>query len=414
MSDPGKEIERLRERIQESPALSEDDRDALIQFSDRLYLLKTEYSDNRHVKILRHCTRIAENTGGLADALDDREAAEEAVRWINRTYDNENTNSDYRSALRVFGRRVTDGDETPDSLAWIPSGTSNSYDPRPNPAEMLDWEDDVVPMVEGTRNSRDAAMITVAFDSGARSGELQNLTVGDVSDAKYGMEIFVDGKTGQRSVSLIPSVPYLNRWLADHPGRDDPDAPLWCKLGDTEALGYRAFLDSFKRAAKRADVTKPVTPVNFRKSNATWLARQGMPQAHIEDRQGRKRGSEATAHYVARFGGEAESEYARMNGIDVDEDEPEPIGPVTCPRCGNDTPRHEPACVHCHQALDHQSAKSIEEDEQEVRAAFLRLARENPGLLEDFEGSRDFTDLLQDNPDLFEDAQEFVEALASE
>lgn len=74
---------------------------------------------------------------------------------------------------------------------------------------MLKWEKDVLPMIEETRNARDAALIAVAFDAGARSGELQELTVGDVTDAKNGLRIFVDGKMGQRSVLLIPSVPYL-------------------------------------------------------------------------------------------------------------------------------------------------------------------------------------------------------------
>jgi hypothetical protein len=50
------------------------DREQLIEFSRRIELLKEEYSDHRHLKLLRHLTRMAENVGGLADALEDREA----------------------------------------------------------------------------------------------------------------------------------------------------------------------------------------------------------------------------------------------------------------------------------------------------------------------------------------------------
>lgn len=412
MSDPRVNIETLRDRIQDSSEISDEDRKALIDFSDTLYLLKSEYTDHRHEKLLRHCTRISEEVGGLATTRRNRDRAEEIVRWINQTYDNEYTNHDYRTALRMFARRTTEGDEIPDTVAWVPSGTSNSYDPVPDPADMLKWEEDVIPMIEEARNSRDAALIAVAFDAGARSGELQALTVGDVSDAKHGLRIFVDGKKGQRSVTLIPSVPYLQRWLNDHPGKEDPEAPLWSKLSEPEELTYRRFRAIFDDIADRAGVTKPVTPTNFRKSNASYLAERGMNQAYIEDRQGRKRGSDATAHYVARFGGEAENEYARMQGVDIEEDESEPLGPVECPRCGRETPRHEPTCVWCNQAIDHAGVEELEDQEQEVRDALFRFANEKPEMIDDLRRARDFTDLIKENPDLFADAQSFVDALS--
>ncbi|MUV58272.1 site-specific integrase [Halogeometricum sp. CBA1124] len=412
MGDTRANIERLCERIRDSEEISEPDRDVLLTFSKKLDLLRSQYSEHRHEKLLRHCTRMAEEVGGLADALENREAAEDIVRWIHQTYDNEYTNHDYRTALRILGKRVTEDDGIPPSVEWIPSGTPSSHDPVPDPADMLEWDEDVVPMIDETRNSRDAALLAVAFDSGARSGELQELRVGDVKDAKYGLQIKVDGKTGQRSVPLFASVPMLNRWISDHPAPEDPDAPLWSKLSKPEELTYRRFRAIFDDAAERAGVTKPVTPTNFRKSNATFLARRGVSTTQIEDLQGRKRGSDATAHYVARFGGEAEEELARLHGIDVDEDEPEPIGPVDCPRCGRETPRHEPACVWCNQALDHAGMKSLEEEEREVRDALFRFAQQNPELLEDFQQARDLTELLEKDPELFEDAQAFAEALS--
>jgi integrase len=414
MASPRKQIENLQERIRTSTEISDPDRELLIEFSDQMDLLKSEYTDHRHDKLLRHCTIMAEEVGGLAEALEEKDVAEDLVRWINRNYENEYTNHDYRTALRVLAKRTVDGDELPDSVEWIPSGTSNSHDPVPNPAEMLDWDEDIIPMIEASKNSRDKALIAVAFDAGARSGELRELTVGDVNDHKHGLRIFVDGKTGQRDVTLIPSVPYLQRWLGDHPAAEDNTAPLWCKLSEPEELSYRGFRQIFELAAERAGVTKPTTPTNFRKSNASYLAQQGMSQPYIEDRQGRKRGSDATAHYVARFGGEAEDDYARMHGLEVEEEEPEPIGPLECPRCGKETPRHEPACVWCKQALDHAGAETLEEEEKKVRKAALRFAKENPEVLDDVQESRDFSELLEDNPELFGDAQDFLEKLSVE
>ncbi|PAU83189.1 integrase [Halorubrum salipaludis] len=414
MPDIRKQIRNLQDRIEKSSDIKKEDKEILLAFSDRIDLLKSEYTDHRHNKLLRHCTIMAEEVGGLADAFEDRSAAEDIVRWINRTYDNENTNSDYRTALRVLGKRVYEGDGYPPGIEWVPSGTSNSYNPVPDPSNMLDWKEDVLPMIEETMNTRDAALIAMAFDSGARSGELHDLRVGDVSDHEHGLMIRVDGKTGQRSVSLVPSVPYVQRWMNDHPAPDDPGAPLWSKLSKPEDISYRQFKNCFKAPAERAGVTKPVTPTNFRKSNATYLARQGMSQARIEDRQGRKRGSDATAHYIARFGGEADSEYARIHGLEVDDEETEPIGPVECPRCHERTPREHSTCVWCNQPLEYGALGAIEEEEREVREAVFSFVKDNNGLLDDLEQSRAFSELVDDNPELVEDAREFAEALSEE
>ena len=45
MTDPATQIENMRERIQESEEISNEDRDVLMEFSNTLFLLETEYSD---------------------------------------------------------------------------------------------------------------------------------------------------------------------------------------------------------------------------------------------------------------------------------------------------------------------------------------------------------------------------------
>lgn len=379
-------IDRLRERIRGSPEISDDDRAALIDFSDEMFMLSTKYGDHRHEKLLRHCTRIAEEVGGVSAALEEKEAAEKILKWINRTYDNEETNRDYRVAIRVFGRRTTsegvDGpDSPPESIDWIPSGTSSTYDPAPNPRKMLQWEDDVIPMIEATFNSRDAAAIALQFDAGLRGGEFKELTVGDVTDHKYGLQVTVQGKQGQRTVTLIPSVPYVRRWLEDHPAGDDPTAPLWSKITTSAGLSDRMVSKLFREAAARAwDVDleekgadafpKPVTLTNFRKSSATHLASKGMSQAHIEDHHGWVRGSRVASRYVSIFSADSDRELAKVYGKDVEEeDESEEIAPLDCPRCGKETPREKDLCVWCGQALEPGAATVADEIESELLAS---------------------------------------------
>lgn len=404
-SDPRQSIEVLREKLETGERGEPEDRDALLSFSDRMDLLAQEYSDYRHEKLLRHCVRISENSTGLTDALTERSAAEEIVRWINRTYDNPETNRDYRSAFRVFGRRVaatrddveTDSDGMPETIAWVPTGTPASYDPAPDPAKMLRWEDDVLPMIDHCRNDRDAAAIALAFDTGLRSEELETLTWEQISDEDNSMQVFVDGKTGQRSVDLIPSIPYVNKWRAKHP---DPvgETPVWVRADrdEVETISYRSFLNMFKKPAERAGIEKPVTPRNFRRSNASWLARMGASAHLIEDRQGRERGSDMAARYVARFGNDSEAQYAQLLGLEVETETDEQNASVVCPRCDERTPEHEPLCVWCGQALSPEAAEEAKELNREVRQLIGRYA-DQPEVLEAF---LTIGDAIDDDPNV--------------
>ena len=424
-----KQVETLRERIQNGERdVSEADAQVLIDFSNQLKLMREKYGWHRHLKLLRHCTRMAEHPGGLADALEQKEAAENIVRWIHSEYDNEETNRDYRVALRIFSKRVTDGDEIPTdddgipkSVSWVSSETPQNYDPAPDPADMLDLEDDVKPMIEATRNPRDAAFIGMQYEAGLRGGELLDLTVGDVSDADHGTHIRVDGKTGQRSVLLTTdfAITNLQQWLHrgsnGHPAPDNPDAPLWSKLNKAESMSRQRFYQFLRETAERADVTKPVTPTNFRKSNLYWLARhRDVPQTLIEERQGRKPGSPIVSRYIARFGDEADQQYARKMGKEVETSEPESHAPIDCPRCGQETPRNRDECVFCGQALEYdtETLRERREEKKQVRAAALKIAGDNPELLDEIEGAQSMMDLFEENPELHAEAQEFVEALS--
>lgn len=341
-------IDRMREEVQHTDAISDADRAAILACSDRIDLLGSEYSDVRHEFYLRRFIRIAEEVGGLAAALEDRAAAEEIVRWIHHTYDNPETNRDYRITVRMFGELMTEGDGKPESVSWIPGGYAKTYDPAPEPANMLRWKEDILPMIGACENHRDRALVALAFDAGPRGGELESIKLGDVSDHTYGKQVTLAGKTGKRTVTLVPSVPYLALWEVVHPGRGDGDAPLWSQLTRPVRMSDDTIRDTLKRIAERAGVMRPVTPTNFRKSSASFYASAGVSQAHLEMHHGWTRGSRVAARYVAVFGDASHREIAKVHGVDVDEDDaPGGYAPKECGHCGELTPPTDPACVWC-------------------------------------------------------------------
>lgn len=285
----------------------EGDRGALLAFSDELAFKRSNYTDHRHLKLLQHCTVLAGDSRkyepddmpdyDLIECLVSEEAVRAFVRWIHRNYENEETNRDHRSAIRQFGEHVTPGDGKPDSITEISVTLPNSYNPQPDPNKMYKWEEHILPMIEAANLTRDKALIAMAWDSGARSGEIRELSVGDIGDHSHGLSVTFDGKTGQRSVVLFPSVPYVRQWLAQHPHRSDPSAPLWCNIKTGEDVSYRMKIKILKRAAKNANMTPPceATFTRMRKSSASYLAAQNVSQVHLENHHGWKRGSDVAS-----------------------------------------------------------------------------------------------------------------------
>jgi integrase/ribosomal protein S26 len=397
--------------------ISEEDIDSLLLFSDQLDL--HDYSDNRHEKLIRHTVRAAEKVGGLTDALEVREAAEDIVRWINRTYDNPRTKCDYRLAIRAFGKhalRLGPKGDPPESIEWMSANTPRNYNPKPSRADMLDWQEDILPLInDGTTNARNKALFAVQFEGGFRPHcELYELRVGDVKKTAYGTEIDVDGKTGERSVTMILAVPYLNRWLGDHhPRPGDDEAYLWVKHNG-ERMSYTTFMRYFKRAAGRIGLDKPVTPKNFRKSNATWLAKLEKNESFIEDRQGRKRGSDAISHYVAMYGDDRAKEYAELHGKDVETEDPEDYTPITCPNCSQETPQDKRVCMWCNHALDHDAVDELEETEMTVKRLALRQIKNDPSVMDAVEDRMTIVNLLMEDDDFYEDALDLAEDLEAD
>lgn len=77
----------------------------------------------------------------------------------------------------------------------------------------------------------------MAIDTSARPHELLNLRIKDIkfkisSEGIQYAEVTVNGKTGNRTLPLIDSIPYLKEWLLAHPYGDRQDAWLFISLSD--------------------------------------------------------------------------------------------------------------------------------------------------------------------------------------
>jgi integrase len=401
------DVEALRERISDPDPDAEgidpedytDDRERLLEASKVMGRYRSEWGYNRHRSVLKRL--IILSWGGTDDhgytedemhdaspsaALENREAAGEIVEWIHDHYENPETNRDMRGALRTLGKVLTNDDPTdkeaapPPSIDWVSATLPDNHDPEPSAANMI-VEGEMRAMCDDAEtNARDAALIAVAWDAGPRSGELEALTVGDVSDHDLGKIIRVDGKTGARDVTVTTAVRYLSQWLNQHPGRDDPDAPLWSKLKKPEGISYRMYRSIFSDAAERVGLDKPDDPTNFRKSSASDLASKGVSQAHLEKRYGWKRGSDAASRYIRVFGEDADRELARARNMDIDLEDDEPEGQTECFRCEALIDPDDDTCWQCDAIQDRVEAqKAMTTGGAEVGTMIQQAVREELG-----------------------------------
>lgn len=360
------------------------DVEVLYEMSNTIQKLgPSKLGDHRHEFLLRRNFVLAKRVGGIADALEDSDVAGQLVSYINNEMNNSpETNKDYRTALRNFGDLLTDCDGPPPALEWIPGGYPKNYDPAPHPEEMYRWDEHIVPMLESCHNSRDRALVALAWDLGPRPGELYDLTLNRFSDHKYGMKVTLyRGKRGTRSPLIVPAIPYVRRWIEDHPAPEGSDAPLWVRVDrpTISSITNNRIRDIFKERARAADMIPPstATPSRMRKSSASYLASQSdVSQQDLENHHGWARGSKVANRYIAVFADVHDRAIASAHGVDVEEDRPESKGPVPCIRCGEETPRHKDFCMNCGQPMSKEAAINADKTQQESTVTAAILAQE--------------------------------------
>ena len=404
-------------------SITDDEQDALLTLDRKLRARRNKIKPITHRDYLGLNYRLARDTEvDITDGFEDESVSEHVVSWIHREYPNPETNRDYRTAYKRLSTLVTDGDEPPKGMRWIATTYSSDYDRTPDPSDMIRL-DEMRILADSCHNPRDAALIALAWDSGARAGELYRMRYKDISEYKVGYQAFVrESKTETRPVKpLIHSVEYIQKWLDEHPTQN-PDDALWCTLnpsdddfdadGNLERFSQKYFSKVFKDAMDRVDeVNRPHQCRYYRKSMQAFLASQNVNEAHINKRAGRTLTSDEAKRYTAVFGDEHVNQVASAYGVEVEETETEDIEPVECPRCEKLNDHDAEFCWNCRQVLDYSAASEIEEEEQRVRREVLSFAAENPELLDQIDGMEQMLTKLEENPDLLSDARKFAEAL---
>jgi len=151
-------------------------------------------------------------------------------------------------------------------------------------------------------------MITGLYDLGARCGEwFSDLKIGDFNfeyrleecliEVKPGLFkvnhvsrnicfVSLFGKTGNRTVELEKSTPYLEMWIKNHPDGNNPKAYMWVdEKGNPLFKSYEQVIAYVREVIHSAGIQKHITFQSFRHGRMTELADKLM-KTYLKGRQG--------------------------------------------------------------------------------------------------------------------------------
>jgi len=245
-------------------------------------------------------------------------------------------------------------------------------------------------LIRTCNNSKQKALVAIMYEGALRLGEALSLRLRDVEFTKYGVRIRVLGKTGERTILLFKSEPYIREWIQAHPLKSDPNAYLFVSKwgGKWKQMTPPAVIRWLKRLAKSAGIKKRVHPHMLRHTRLTELAKV-LTEQELKLLAGWEKDSRMAKVYVHLSGRDLEKAMLeKIAGVRLEEEEskePQALEPKICPRCGAKNPFDALYCYKCALVLDNQVAAKLHEKEQEAGnkvkqlvKALMELMEENP------------------------------------
>jgi len=227
-------------------------------------------------------------------------------------------------------------------------------------------------------SSRDKAMLSVHAEAGTRVGELLGMKIKDFTLDKYGGIIKVDGKSGVRPIRIVKSVPYLTKWLNDHPNKDNHESPMWVYIHASDTFGkpinYAGFNAILQKRVRQAGITKRIHSHLFRHKEITDLANK-LTESESRMRHGWEKNSLMPSKYTHLNQDDLDEKMLGLMGVKTPEEEQNPLR--ECVYCKINYPMETKFCDTCSRPLDITDAIQMEKEQEErTRSLILETMRQ--------------------------------------
>jgi site-specific recombinase XerD len=357
-------LERTLEKISKS-SISKQDKTDLVSFHN--FCFSTGIGPAKIQRYLFDLEKIAHLKGKTFRDCDKKDVQNIIVKLEKTDYADE-TKRGFKIGVKKFFKWLRDIDDKgvyPDEVKWI-STTSKSSKHR-LPEELL-TEEEIVKMIDFSKNKRDKAFIAVLYESGCRIAEVLTIKLKNVAFDDLGTKISVFGKTGSRRIRLVSSESYIKEWINNHPNKDDPDSYVWVR-SDNKIIGYPTVRKQLTIIAKRAGIKKKVNPHSFRHARATHLA-NFLTEAQLKEVFGWTQGSDMASIYVHLSSRDTDEAILKLYGKQPKNKTTQKslLTPKTCNRCHTENEATNKFCKLCGLILDTQESNTIVKNELERKS----------------------------------------------
>jgi integrase/ribosomal protein L37E len=275
---------------------------------------------------------------------------------------------DYKQTVKKFYSWYLSPQKYRKACSWIK--IRNNVDRLKKSEEMITQEE-VNAIAQGCKNLRDKALVTLAYDSGCRIGELLTLRVRDLEMDDRGMMVHVSGKTGERTVYVIgDSIAYLREWRKIHPKGSDGESFLFVDLVTGEPMNYDAARIGIAKAVKRAGIKKRVHMHLFRHSYATRYS-EVLSESVLKAQLGWTGSSRMAQKYVHLSGQQQKNAILTANGFEPEVKTIKHAALITCNRCGEKNPSTAEYCIKCWFPLSTKAALVLQERQEKIEKALI-------------------------------------------
>lgn len=232
-------------------------------------------------------------------------------------------------------------------------------------------------LMNATDHPRVRAHLVTSGESGARPEELATARIRDLQFHERYAQIRVNGKTGERTIPLIKSIPYLRAWLQVHPDKNNPDAPLFAIVRKGEIRFPRAetIKQTFRRLTRKANIKERIYPYMLRHTRLTDLAEKGIGEYQLKSFAGWIPGSKMASRYVHLTGRTALKAVLEIEGVALPSQDrrPDYIKTKTCPRCGAENEVDAMYCSKCSLVLDEKVLYAKQQEEAKTEGLMDQL-----------------------------------------
>lgn len=366
-------------KIKADPDLTKRNREKILEF--HRWIVAQGLGSERQHKYLQSLQNIGHWLGKDFEKATGKDIIRVLADHVENNGYKEWTKVNYRQVLKKFYRWLIPyhshpltkggGEERKKCAKCYIDQNVKASEPKENTQRrwVLITEDDVKKMIEKANNPRDAALLAMMWESGARISEIMGVQIRHILLLEEGaITVSFEGKTGVRSVKLWTAAPYIRDWLRQHPYSKQPQATLWPsrerKDGATP-VSYTIVVKIIGRSAERAGIKgKDLNPHAWRHARATFLANKGWSEQQLDKFLGWKFGSNMPRIYIDRAGVDVEGAVDSLYGILPKEEEVPKDKPQRCVRCRELVAPTMTFCPKCGLPMTQESAQNLEEARQ--------------------------------------------------